>query len=1494
MSLTQIDLSRELPDIKVYICKPDESMVGVLKNTTKPVTKNPLKTTSELTFNVPYQIEKGHQKIDNPIIPLIRSGYLLKTIYDDSIIHWFKIKRLTKEDDSEELFQVYAQSREIELDQKKLIDYSATSYTCTEVLTEILNGSSWNVGTIDFSLDTIRRDFSASKSVLDFILNDLVATYKAVAVFNTSDRTISLYPEDSIGGNKGLRVRDGQYLKSITEESNEEQLVTRLTCLGSEGISIERVNPTGKTYIDNFTNYIYPYEEDGSGNVIASSYYMSNSLAGALVDYNALVDSKSPTEQTAQSGTNSTTLILPNHGLSVGSYIVNRTRGREVRSVLSVPDSNTLTVAEVLNQTESDLIEKYNSSTFGYLLFQRDDINTDISTKTDELDALKLEKSQILDQLAIQSAAQTIDSYVGTLTNGTVTRTLSGLDTTYKMAALVKISTTTNTSATLNGSGVSFTADTWTTIGRFTGSSSYNIAITTTESSVSIQTLIVKITDTEYASATDSELIESYSADNKQSQIDSKQTEIDSLNTDLTNKNNEITTMSTSLSLEGNLTTQQLDELNSYIHEDIYKNDNLIDEYDVFNAGVEELNKRNAPQLLYKVNIVDFEQSITEQKNFGKLVLGDTITVYHERLGIDVQAKILEIERDFENVTVNLTIGNSIKILSDREKFFIEHYRSVHTTSQVNSNSHKWTNTNLNFDNRNDRLSTVPANPTIATDNTAIDHTQNDNGSVDISFEWSFPTYNPASPIEANNIDGFFVYYISSNNDNNITFGSTSTRKPVGRVPYTERSYAVYGVAANKYYTFGVQAYRIVDEDIDPSGMLTSDIVQPSSVTENPYRPMDNIALKGDLSGSIDGVSTSSIISQLNDLASDGKLTPTDKVIINKDWSLIQAEKTVVDTQADTYSITTEKTSYDNAYTALSTYITPLLTDLTTTSDIDATTFASKFSDYYSAKATLDKKISDTAKSLADSAQADATSALNELTDIASDSKLTPSDKQLVKKDWDAIVAEKPTIDLQADTYSITTEKTDYDTSYNTLNTYITPLLTDLTTTSDIVGATFRSNFSDYYSKRTTLLKKITDTAKSLADGAQSTANSASTAASNAQTSADTAQTDATNALNELSDISNDNKLTPNDKQIAKRDWDAIVSEKPTIDTAADSYGITTEKSDYDNAYNSLNSYITPLLSDLTTTSDITGSLFRSYFTSYYNKRTILEKKISDTAKSLADAAQAKADSSVQQDTFYNRVKTSTTGGIEIYDASNVQRLQIADLGSGKYGIRIKNGSGATTVETNSDGTLALTGGSVTVTHSDGSKSILNSSGLQVITEFTGGTTPYSYTLYNASGVQRYVKGQRVSSYYLSYKDTQQTGYISGVQTYAVAQLRGEAWFQLATQYNSVLADTGRLATDRQDELERMIIASLNVAFSDVNSSSPAYGLTFDWLNSQIDTSGIYVKEIIAVNSGDSVSTGGSTMTVNYRGAVMRAYAGITPSNTPIYAIMDVLGTMEV
>ena len=65
----------------------------------------------------------------------------------------------------------------------------------------------------------------------------------------------------------------------------------------------------------------------------------------------------------------------------------------------------------------------------------------------------------------------------------------------------------------------------------------------------------------------------------------------------------------------------------------------------------------------------------------------------------------------------------------------------------------------------------------------------------------------------------------------------------------------MYGVPSNKYYTFGIQAYRNVDPDINASGVIVSSIVQPTIGPEHPYRPSASIAFSGALSGTVSDIS---------------------------------------------------------------------------------------------------------------------------------------------------------------------------------------------------------------------------------------------------------------------------------------------------------------------------------------------------------------------------------------------------------------------------------------------------------------------------------------------------------------------------------------------------------------------------------------------------------------------------------------------------------------
>ena len=92
---------------------------------------------------------------------------------------------------------------------------------------------------------------------------------------------------------------------------------------------------------------------------------------------------------------------------------------------------------------------------------------------------------------------------------------------------------------------------------------------------------------------------------------------------------------------------------------------------------------------------------------------------------------------------------------------------------------------------------------------------------------------------------------------------------------------------------------------------------------------------------------------------------------------------------------------------------------------------------------------------------------------IASDSSLTPSDKQQVANEWVRIQNEYWSIIANAAKYDVPTDT--FTTYFQQLEDYLTPLLADMSTTSEITGTEFRKLFSDYYEVSSTMSDLIDD-----------------------------------------------------------------------------------------------------------------------------------------------------------------------------------------------------------------------------------------------------------------------------------------------------------------------------------------------------------------------------------------------------------------------------------
>lgn len=149
--------------------------------------------------------------------------------------------------------------------------------------------------------------------------------------------------------------------------------------------------------------------------------------------------------------------------------------------------------------------------------------------------------------------------------------------------------------------------------------------------------------------------------------------------------------------------------------------------------------------------------------------------------------------------------------------------------------------THTNFNNRNDRISTTPATPSVGTPVVAA----RTDGSCDISFPFTF-----SGSGDAYNIDGFEVEVISSSDaggTQNVVTEKTTIPFSPGTTSYT---HAISGVTPDRYYRMRVRAFRVVDPDINPNQIIFSSWATSSTTT--PQTP--------NYSGNIAGVAAGSVV----------------------------------------------------------------------------------------------------------------------------------------------------------------------------------------------------------------------------------------------------------------------------------------------------------------------------------------------------------------------------------------------------------------------------------------------------------------------------------------------------------------------------------------------------------------------------------------------------------------------------------------------------------
>lgn len=291
LGLGRIDKYLKPKKLTVRLAKPDGTIIADLNESYNRKYNPKMGSLDELSFSLPYKVEKRMKIVDNPHIDMLRDRYLLE-VSDGSIVEWFRIDTIEDNADDKDIMNVHAFSLGIEIQDKVVRNISEVSKTATEIMNLALQETNWSVGYVDADFDLLYRGFDIPDTDRLNFLYEIAKEFDGVLEFDTINRKVNLKKQDLIGQDKGLTLTFEKYMKSVNKESDSNNIVTYLIPHGQNDLSLNSVSPTGASGIEDLSFFLYPFERDGNGNVIKSSYYMSDGLAGAILDYYALINSK--------------------------------------------------------------------------------------------------------------------------------------------------------------------------------------------------------------------------------------------------------------------------------------------------------------------------------------------------------------------------------------------------------------------------------------------------------------------------------------------------------------------------------------------------------------------------------------------------------------------------------------------------------------------------------------------------------------------------------------------------------------------------------------------------------------------------------------------------------------------------------------------------------------------------------------------------------------------------------------------------------------------------------------------------------------------------------------------------------------------------------------------------------------------------------------------------------------------------------------------------
>lgn len=324
MLIDALQIYKKPPKYRLILCKPNKEPISILKEAYGIIYNPNISSTNELYFSIPRIIDGK----TNSNFKRVRGDYLilleLINEEDDKVLleEYYIITNPNLISDDSDVKNVECKSLEHEINQKLIRNFNGvkkiyrtpeeiSAYTVSEqyptledfIESGILNYiisliPGWSVGTVDEDINNKFRDIQVDeRNALDYLINDVQNTFDCIFEFDTVNQLINVKKLTSLGNDKGLFISEKNYIKTIGQTLDFDEVVTKLILKGKDELSINSVNVTGTDFILDLSYY-------------RNLDYMSQSLLDALDNYDSLLLTKEGEFQTLLSDLDSYTTQL--------------------------------------------------------------------------------------------------------------------------------------------------------------------------------------------------------------------------------------------------------------------------------------------------------------------------------------------------------------------------------------------------------------------------------------------------------------------------------------------------------------------------------------------------------------------------------------------------------------------------------------------------------------------------------------------------------------------------------------------------------------------------------------------------------------------------------------------------------------------------------------------------------------------------------------------------------------------------------------------------------------------------------------------------------------------------------------------------------------------------------------------------------------------------------------------------------------------------------